>query len=475
MDPATYGTVMFAMGFVALFAVFNNLGIPAAHIKRIHEERNNSTCNGTFFSLKLIGTLLFIIVVIASILFWKYILNRGFESSTHEIAIYIMIIYQVLLALGANFTTIFKAQREIACSQSALIAATLIRTLLIIYVATQNYSAIVLALTYVIGEIGFITVSVLFFEIRKHTIAKPTKTYIKDYLTFAWPLAIVPFAAMLLKNTDKVFIQLFYTAADVGYYSAGYRVTTFLIMLITSIGMLFFPTFSKLYEQNKKKQIHDTARNAERYISMLIFPAVFGLAILAEPTTKIFLNQWNDTIPILQMLPFYALFMALDSPYGSQFAAMNKPRVARNRVLLMAGANIILNLFLIPKDIQSIGLQGAGLGALGAVIATIAAYAIGLLYTRILIYKTTGQTGYPRIVIHFICAALMAGIVLNVMYYISIDRWYHLALTAAIGAGSYFLLLTLFKEFTKKDWHFFMDTLNIKKMGKYIKDELTGK
>jgi O-antigen/teichoic acid export membrane protein len=475
MDPTSYGIVMFAMGFVALFTFISNMGLGSAHIKRVHENNDTNICNGTFISLKLLGTVAFIILTIGSLFIWKYVLQRGFETPTHETAIYLMIGYYVLTTIGANFTIILKAQREIACSQSALITATLTRTIAIIYVAIMNYGPVALALTYIIGEIGFIAVSIILFKKRKHHIAKPTKPYIKDYLTFAWPLAIVPVAALLLKNTDKVFIQLFYSAADVGYYAAGYRITTFLIMLISSIGMLFFPTFSKLYAENKKEQVYRTARTAERYISMLIFPAVFGLALLAEPTAHIFLNQWNDTIPILQTLPFYALFLALTQPYDSQFAAMNKPKVARNRVLLMAGSNIILNLILIPKDIQALGFNGMGLGATGAVIATIIAYAIGFAYTRIKIYKLTGQIGYPRIAIHFICAALMSGIVLNITYYIPIERWYHLVFVGLMGAGTYFLLLYLFKEFTKKDWDFFIETLNIKKMAKYIKDELTGR
>ena len=475
MDPGSYGIVMFAMSFVSIFFFICIFGLHSAHIKRVHEDRLADRCNGTFISLKLISTMIFVGVVFLALFVWQFILKNGFETPTHLFAIYLMIGYFISRSIGDIFTTIFKAKREIACSQSSLIIATTIRTIAIFYVAKMNYGALPLAMTYIFGEIGYISLSILLFKIRKHKISKPTKEYIVDYAVFAWPLAIAPFAGTILQNSDKIFIQLFYTASDVGYYAAGYRITTFLIMLIGSIGMLFFPVFSKLYEQKKHGEIKQTARTAERYISMLIFPSVFGLAILAEPTAHIFLNQWNETIPILQTLPFYALFLALTQPYVSQFAAMNKPRLARNRVFLMAGANIILNLFLIPKDIQSIGLQGAGLGAVGAVIATIVAYAIGLLYTRVMIFKTTGQTGYGRVIIHFICAALMGGIILNVAYYLIIDRWYHLALTATIGAGSYFLLLALFKEFTKKDWHFFMDTLNIKKMGKYIKDELTGK
>lgn len=475
MEPETYGIVAFAIGFVSIFSAVQKLGLQSAHIKKIHENNNKKICNGTFFSLKLLGNFISVFLTLGAIWFWTNIMNRGFETPIHETVIYIILFYQVLLNIGGMFTGTFKAYREIACSQSALIVATIVRTSIVIYIAMQGYGAIALAVAYVAGEIAFDVYSFIMFKIRRHSVSKPTKKYVKEYLSFSLPLVLVPIASVLLKDIDKVFIQLFWSSADVGYYTAGYRMTTFLIMIITSVGMLFFPTFAKLWEKNKKEEIKKKAIIAERYISMIVFPAVFGLSLLAEPTTKIFLNQWNETIPILQTLPFYALFLALTLPYQSQFLAMNKPKIVRNEILLMVTVNIMLNIILIPKDIQSIGLQGLGMGATGAVIATIIAYAVGLIYTRIMIYKLTKQKGYPRMIIHIICSLLMSGIVLNIMHYMPIERWYHLLLTAVSGGLVYFMLLIVWKEFTKKDWLFVLDTLNLKKMYSYIKNELNGK
>jgi hypothetical protein len=53
-----------------------------------------------------------------------------------------------------------------------------------------------------------------------------------------------------------------------------------------------------------------------------------------------------------------------------------------------------------------------------------------------------------------------------------IDRWYHLLLISFLGLGIYLLILALFREFTKKELDFLLDTLNIKKMLSYIKEEL---
>jgi hypothetical protein len=46
---------------------------------------------------------------------------------------------------------------------------------------------------------------------------------------------------------------------------------------------------------------------------------------------------------------------------------------------------------------------------------------------------------------------------------------------AAIGLIIYLGILALFKEFTKEDFYFYLDTLNLRKMGEYIKDEFKKK
>jgi len=44
-----------------------------------------------------------------------------------------------------------------------------------------------------------------------------------------------------------------------------------------------------------------------------------------------------------------------------------------------------------------------------------------------------------------------------------------------IALAIYLGILALFKEFTKEDFWFYLDTFNIRKMLVYIRDELKGK
>ena len=149
MSPEEYGIVAFALGFVTLFAIFGNLGFNHAHVKKVSEGKDLGICNGTFFTIITLLSILMTVVIIGAVIFWKVILGYGFETSTHELAIYIMIGYWVLHLFGRAFESTFNARREIAKGQIPLLLETLIRVAVTIYVALAGFGAIALAFTYI--------------------------------------------------------------------------------------------------------------------------------------------------------------------------------------------------------------------------------------------------------------------------------------------------------------------------------------
>jgi len=470
MGPEDYGIVAFALGFVTLFSIFGNMGYDQAHIKKVSEGKDLGTCIGTFITIKtgLIG--LMSIITISSIFLWRIVLGRGFESGTHEIAIYIMIIYWAIKIFAQSFISTFNARKETAKAQIPHFLWSLFRVASTIYVAISGYGSIALALTYVAGETFHLLSSIYLF--RGYQIKKPSRDYFKSYSKFAFPLIIVVTSSIIMTNIDKVLIQLFWSASDVGYYFASYNLSQFIDMFTLAIGVLLFPTYSAFHAKNNLEGIRKLTLRSERYLSMIVFPMVFGIIILAEPVTFILLSGWMPVVPILQILPFYALLDALGRPYYSQLLGMGKPKLARNRVLIMVFCNVLLNIILIPKDIRIIGLNLAGLGAKGAAIATVISYFVGLIYIRTTALKLTKTKGNPKILKHAIAAGLMSIFLYYINNIFHISRWFYLLFIAIIGIGIYFSLLYLFKEFTKDDFSFFIDTINIKKMFSYIKKEI---
>ena len=478
MSPEDYGIVAFALGFAGLFSIFGTLGFNNAHIKKVSEGKELGTCIGTFLTTKILLTGLTVSLLIGTVFYWKFIMGRGFETPEHELAIYIVTGFWILKLIVDSFITTFSARKEIAKAQIPFLFGGFIRVSATIYVALAGFGALALAFTHVVGEATQLIVVLFLF--RRYPIKKPSLEYFKEYSKFAFPLVMISVCSIIMTNIDRVLIQLFRSASDVGYYSSAFRLSAFINMFTLAIGGLLFPTFSMLHTNNNIAGIRKLVHKSERYLSMIVFPMVFGMVILAEPTIFILLSGWMPAVPILQILPFFVLFAALERPYQSQFLGMNQPKIARNRVLIMAFINVLLNIVLIPKDIQMLGgIKLAGMGATGAAIATVVSYGIGLIYSRAMAWKLNGVKGNPRIILHAIAAGAMAVIIHVILYgsnfIIYITRWYHLLIFSLFGLIIYISILFLLSEFTKDDFRFFIDALNIKKMLKYISDELRGK
>jgi len=467
------GIISFAYGFVALFNIIPNMGLPQAHIKRISEGKDIAKCNGTFFSLRLILTLSMILFVTASLMIWKYVLHRGFETSMQENAIYVMLAYFILLALSKNFTLTYRGKMEIALAQFPFFVEAVARMLSTSFFVFMGYDVIWLVYTYVIGGFAFFISSIIFF---REPVGKPSREYISSYIKFAIPLSIVSVSFIIMTNIDKVLIQLFWGYDQGADYFSVVRFSRYINNVTVAFGMLLLPAMSAMHAGNKSKEMAETTVKAERYMSMIIMPIVFFMIFFAKPIIYIFLSrQFYTAIPIMQILPFFALLDALERPYQTRLLGMDLPTFARNRMLLMVVINIALNLLLIPRDIKSVGIQLAGLAGTGAAIATVVAYLAGLLYTRIVIYKMDG-TGFNVSVAKHLVAALAMGFVttyLNNFY--TLQRWYELAAFSFLAFLVYLAFLILLREFRKEDWNLFMDTINPLKMISYIKDEMRRK
>jgi O-antigen/teichoic acid export membrane protein len=474
MEPWQYGVVGFAFGLVSVVSIFGRLGFQKAHIKRVSEGRDLGTCIATFGSIKLVLVGLMTAIVIIGVAGWEYILGRGFESLLHQQAVYVMLAYFVLFTLSQTFIFTFKARKEIAKAMLPMFAYNLGRIGATVFIAVSDLGALALAYAYLFGEIFEFALAFYFF--RKYPVGKPTASSVKSYISFAMPMAVVVASLILMRNIDKVFIQLFMYAEDVGHYFAISNLSRFVILFVGAVGTLIFPTISKHHASKNMREIERLTLISERYLSMIVFPMVVLMVVLAEPIIRVLLsNKYLPVVTVLQILPFFVLMEALTKPYDTQLSGMNLPRLNRNRVIIMAGSNVLLNLLLIPPDIKSIGLQTAGFGVEGAAIATVAAYGIGLAYIRYVAWRTTGIKANPRIALHAVAAGGMALALYYVNTMVHFGRWYELMFAGLLGLGIYVFLLFIMKEFTREDYDLFMDTLNVKKMIEYIREEITGK
>ena len=90
--------------------------------------------------------------------------------------------------------------------------------------------------------------------------------------------------------------------------------------ITVAFGFLLLPTMSAMHAKSQINEMKKISKIAERYISLLLMPVVFLMIFLAKPIIWVFLSkQFFSAIPILQILPLFALFDALEKPYAQKY------------------------------------------------------------------------------------------------------------------------------------------------------------
>ena len=471
MGKDALGTVAFAIAFVGLFSFIANLGFDTTHIKRVSEGKDLGRCNGTYLAIKLVLIGMFVLAVLIALYIWKYVLGNGFETRTHEAAVYLAIVYWAIFSGLYFFISTFNGRREIAKSQTLIFTNNFTRSALMIVVAALSIGTLALVDAYIAGVLLALMLAVFMF--RKMPVSRPTKRYLSSYIRFAIPLSIASSVIVIASNTDVVMIQWFWSAADVADYYAAKRIGMLLTMISIAVSVALFPSLSHLHSKGRLEDVKKTTVTAERYISMLMFPLAFFIITFPDKIMSIMLSKsMLSSAPTLQILTLFYALIVINSPYNYQLPAIGRTDIIGKVNLTRALINIGLNLIFIPKSFMGVHLLG--MGAFGAALATFITFLITTINLRWASYRLTGSVMDRRILLH-ISSAMLASIAFLLLGTSWVHRWYSLTALGMAYLALYFGILYALREFRKEDLEMFLDALSPKEMVRYIHKELKNK
>jgi len=496
--PDALGVIGFAMAFIGVFNIVADLGFGQAHVKKISEGRDLGACIGTFFTIKIILTTAMAAIVLFVMFFLENVLHQGFHDATKQSVVFVFLIYYVLLSIQQIASYTFNGKGEIAKMQITSIFENIVKVPLMILVALSGVGLVglapviewpaflhpaqqfvaghpigSLAMAYVFGIAT--TVLVGFWLMRKYPWKKPSRELGKSYLSFALPMFLYSIIGTITANIDKLMIGYFWTATEVGYYFSVQQILQIILVICVGFNTVLFPAYSGYCAKKDFEKINRTTRTAERYISMVIIPAVIVIIVFVNPVISIMLNSaFLPASSTLIVLTLYALLASLMAPYYSLIMGVNRPGIYTKIGLGMCLINITLDLLFIPQG----GLLSAFMiyGPLGAAIAMVLSNVVGFFWVRFSAKKLTGirllQSHTPR---HIIAGSVMGALLYLLAFSTGLFpdiHWYHLLLFVGTGLVIYLALLFVLKEFNKKDLMFFLDMLRPKEMLSYIKSEL---
>ncbi|MEX2162778.1 MAG: lipopolysaccharide biosynthesis protein [Sulfuricaulis sp.] len=207
--------------------------------------------------------------------------------------------------------------------------------------------------------------------------------------SYGFPLTILFFLNFLVSSSDRFLLGYLMSVGAAGVYAAGYDLAQQSVGLLMSVvNLAASPLIVRAMEDGGADAARERLRKSAFLLLGIAVPAVTGLCMLSDNIGNVILGKAfsKDASLVIPLIAVAVLLSGIKSFYvdlGFQLAR------ATHRLLWSvmgaALANILLNLWWIPL-----------FGLVGAAYATIAAFAVGLGASMLLVRKVFVVPMPPR-------------------------------------------------------------------------------
>ena len=236
-------------------------------------------------------------------------------------------------------------------------------------------------------------------------------------------------------NLRNLVIGKVYTPEMLGMYNRGQQFPQLIVNNINgSIQSVMLPTLSS--EQDNRSRIKIIVRRSIVTSSFIIFPAMIGLATIAEPVVKILLtNKWLPCVPFLQVFCFTYALMPIHTANLQAINAIGRSDIFLKLEIYKKVIGVIILIITIPYGAYAIALGGF----IGSVISSfINAYPNLKLIDYS--YKEQLQDIIPSFII-----SIVMGVIIYSINFLNTTPILTLIIQICIGILSYCGIAYLFK------------------------------
>jgi O-antigen/teichoic acid export membrane protein len=238
-------------------------------------------------------------------------------------------------------------------------------------------------------------------------------------------------------NIDKTIIGKLLGLNSLGFYTMAQQWVQIIPGFFMGIAnTVLFPSYSII--KNDENKMKKGFIMVSKYLLLFIAPLVTGFALVADIFVPVIIGtKWIQSIPIFQIMCFYALFLVLGNQAGNVLFAIGKQKLLRLTII----ANIvplILILILIYLAILWNGIIGS------AIIVTIGSF----IYMSILIISVYRELKIKisetiKWVLYPIIISLIIGLTLFLIkiFIINTTDLFTLSILIIIGIFIYSLIL----------------------------------
>ena len=191
------------------------------------------------------------------------------------------------------------------------------------------------------------------------------KAITRRLLRLAPTFLLITVFASLYWRIDIVMLSKLQPIAEVGYYSAAYRVFDLAMVLPYSMCLALYPSLAAAVHSDHTL-LATLGRSTVRYMAALTIPVAVCMTVFSGPVLKLLYGPgFEDAIPTLSVLMWTLVFYGVVRYHAYVLLAADCQRIDLALNIVMSFLNIVLNLVLIPRYSH----MGAALATLISIIA----------------------------------------------------------------------------------------------------------
>jgi O-antigen/teichoic acid export membrane protein len=363
LGPERFGLLSYANSYVGIFTAIAILGLDGIVVRELVKSPDQrDTLLGTSFLLKVVGTLLMWVLILATLFFSN---NDPLTSALIAIIAF-GVLFQTFNVIDYNFQAEVKSKYVVHSQIVQLIVSSITKLVLILKGLPLVWFAAVYSLDAIILAVGL-----AYAYSRNSGSIKKWKWNAKVALALlldSWPLMFAYMSYLIYAKIDRIMIKEMLDEHNVGIYSAAYILYEAPLFISLMIAKSVYPILVQYYQDNKNKffQLYSTLSS---YMTLLSYLIVLFIFIFHEILIQItFGESFEESSKILMLLSFGMIPMFNAFLRSSYITISGNQKIILYTSLFSAMLNIVLNLSLIKAY-----------GVIGAVYATVFTQTLSLI------------------------------------------------------------------------------------------------
>lgn len=338
-----FGNYATMLAFFAFFNAIGDLGLQSVTAREIsREDAKESSIMSSILTLRILISLFVLVLTPILVFFLPY-------SDDLKFAIIIAAVAFLFSSISMTLNGVF--QKHLVMDKVATIelGGKLVQLGIIIISVRGDYGFRYIALA-LLGYMLFNASLVLWLSRRYFTFSfQFDALYWKEFLKQSLPLGIASIVTFAYFKADTIMLSMLKTSADVGIYNVAYKVIENLIFFPAMVAGLVLPLLSRFAFTDQAKFTLIADKTFKVFL-VFVVPLVIGVFFLASHIVSIIGGAgFPESASILRILIFALSCIFFGQFFNTILVVNNLQRKLMKMLIVVAFANISLNLLLIPR------------------------------------------------------------------------------------------------------------------------------